>query len=270
MNETVVKTDDGTELWAAQGGEGPPVILCHGGPGLWDTLQDVAALLPGHSVYRWDQRGCGRSAPSDGPYTLTGAVADLEAVRHHFGLEQIVLLGHSWGAQLALAYALEHPGRVSRIVYVSGMGIDPVTSWHPQYAKAFRKALGKNLDRWAEATGRERAVLQWSVEFQSRGRAMELAEAMATPWYAINQASNKALNAENKRSWGRPALRNRCEVLKIPVLIVDGEKDIRARRVVDSLETALPDVRRITLRGAGHLPWAEDPEGFRSAVAGFL
>ncbi|WP_329115663.1 alpha/beta fold hydrolase [Streptomyces sp. NBC_01465] len=270
MNDTAVTTDDGAGLWAVQDGEGPPVILCHGGPGLWDTLDDVAQLLPGHTVFRWDQRGCGRSAPSAGPYTLAGAVADLDAVRRHFGLEQVVLLGHSWGAQLALAYALEHPDRVSRIVYVSGMGIDPVTSWHPQYSKAFRKALGKNLDRWQEATGRERAVLQWSVEFQDRSRAMDLAEQMATPWFPINQAANTALNTENKRSWGRPLLRNRCEVLKVPVLIVDGAKDIRARRVVDSLEEALPDVRRVTLRGAGHLPWTEDPDGFRTAVADFL
>ncbi|GAA1369100.1 hypothetical protein GCM10009612_56770 [Streptomyces beijiangensis] len=263
-------TGDGAELWTARTGEGPPVILCHGGPGLWDTLEDVAALLPGHTVYRWDQRGCGRSAPSGGPYTLAASVADLEAVRAHFGLERIALLGHSWGAQLALAYALEHPRRVSRIVYVSGMGIDAVTSWHPQYAKAFRQALGNDLERWQKAEGRERAVLQWSVEFQDRGRALELAERMATPWYGVNQASNEAHNTENKRSWGRPLLRNRCETLDIPFLIVDGAKDIRARRVVDSLEAALPDVRRVTLRRAGHLPWTEEPDGFRTAVADFL
>ncbi|MFE9887417.1 alpha/beta fold hydrolase [Streptomyces scopuliridis] len=46
-DETVL-TDDGVRLWATRtgGGAGEPVILCHGGPGLWDTLEEPAALLP--------------------------------------------------------------------------------------------------------------------------------------------------------------------------------------------------------------------------------
>ncbi|MGW7363642.1 alpha/beta fold hydrolase [Streptomyces sp. NPDC054841] len=57
-----------------------------------------------------------------------------------------------------------------------------------------------------------------------------------------------------------------CAALEVPVVIVDGELDIRPRRAVDSLERALPQVERVVLEGAGHQPWAEDPEGFRAAV----
>ncbi|WP_349362067.1 hypothetical protein [Streptomyces sp. H27-C3] len=57
-----VRAQDGVELWASAEGEGEPVLLCHGGPGTWDTLDDVAGLLAGRAaVHRWDQRGCGRS-----------------------------------------------------------------------------------------------------------------------------------------------------------------------------------------------------------------
>ncbi|WP_030753097.1 hypothetical protein [Streptomyces sp. NRRL F-5135] len=48
------------------------------------------------------------------------------------------------------------------------------------------------------------------------------------------------------------------------------ERDIRPRRAVDSLERVRHRVRRTMLAGAGHLPWTEDPEGFRSAVGAFL
>ncbi|MFE2637330.1 alpha/beta fold hydrolase [Streptomyces scopuliridis] len=65
-------------LWATRtgGGAGEPVILCHGGPGLWDTLEEPAALLPDTPAYRWDQRGSGRSQRS-GPYSIERSVADL-------------------------------------------------------------------------------------------------------------------------------------------------------------------------------------------------
>ncbi|MFE7414798.1 alpha/beta fold hydrolase [Streptomyces laurentii] len=99
----MIRTDDGVRLWARRTGSGPePLVLCHGGPGIWDTLGEVeAGLGDRYTAHRWDQRGCGRSEGRDGgptAYTLDRAVADLEAVRRGFGLERMVLLGHSWGA----------------------------------------------------------------------------------------------------------------------------------------------------------------------------
>ncbi|MEV4571822.1 alpha/beta hydrolase [Nonomuraea jabiensis] len=277
MDETIV-TDDGVRLWAVRSGEGRPVVFCHGGPGLWDTLEDVAGLLSGvAAVHRWDQRGCGRSQRL-GPYSTARTVADLDAVRRHFGLETMVLLGHSWGAQLALRYALDHPDRVRGLIYVSGTGIDPSDTWREEYRLRLRGAVSGDVERWAELESRERtaaedrefAVLQWSADFADRDRAMEHAERMATPWLGVNFECNAVLNAEGKRDWGTPALREACAALAVPVLIVDGAEDIRPRRAVDSLERALPDASRVSLPGAGHLPWVEDPEGFRAAVSAFV
>ncbi|MFJ1746904.1 alpha/beta fold hydrolase [Streptomyces sp. NPDC088116] len=278
--ETVL-TDDGIRLWAARTavGAGEPVIFCHGGPGLWDTLEEPAALLPGGQVFRWDQRGCGRSQRS-GPYRTERSVADLDAVRHHFGVERMALLGHSWGARLALSYALAHPGRVSRLIYVSGTGIDADSTWHPAYKDAFLRQLGGHCERWEElrarggdrrqAEDRELAVLQWSVDFADRDRALEYAQAMATPWFGVNHECNATIGAELRRSPAADGLHDRCAALRVPVLIVDGERDIRPRWAVDSLERALPDVTRTTLPGAGHMPWTENPEGFRAATRAFL
>ncbi|MDX3851570.1 alpha/beta hydrolase [Streptomyces sp. AK02-01A] len=286
MDETLpagetVRTDDGVRLWAARAADGPdePVVLCHGGPGLWDTLEEVAALLGDRPVFRWDQRGCGRSQRS-GPYSTGRSVADLDAVRRHFGLDRMALLGHSWGAQLALSYALAGPGRVSALIYVSGTGIDDESAWHPPYREALRRRLGEHRRRWeelrdrrgglSEAEDRELAILQWSVDFTDHEHALEHAEAMATPWFGVNHECNATINAETRRSLAVGGMRVRCAALDIPVLIVDGEADIRPRRAVDSLESALPDVTRTTLAGAGHLPWTEDPAGFGAAARAFL
>lgn len=278
--EETVKADDGVRLWAARSGAGEPLVLCHGGPGLWDMFGDLAEPLTERAtVVRWDQRGCGRSQRCDGPWTSERFVADLDAVRAQFGFGRIALLGHSWGAQLALSYALAHPERVSVLVCVSGTGIGPDADWHPAFRENFLARLGERperLARWrylmnrqpvADEEARERAVLQWSVEFEDRERALEHAGRMADPWFGINTECNKALNEERKRTWGTPELYAACRALPVPVLIVDGARDIRPRSAVDSLERALPDVRRVILPSAGHMPWTEDPEGFREAVA---
>jgi len=271
-----VAADDGVRLWAVRSGRGTPgttpLVLCHGGPGLWDMSEDVAGMFNDRTtVVRWDQRGGGRSEPCAGPWTTERFVADLDAVRRHFAPARTVLLGHSWGASLALSYALAHPDRVAALIYVSGTGIGPHTDWHGVYGANLLARLGEDpqrLARWRELPGdsRERAVLQWSAEFVDRERAVAHAERMADPWFAINTPCNKALNAEAGQTAGSPALYAACQALDLPVLIVDGERDIRPRSAVDSLERALPRVRRVTLAGAGHLPWVEDPHGFREAV----
>lgn len=293
MREIPVTAGDGVTLWAARQGTGPlPVVFCHGGPGLWDTLGDMAELLTETAtatVHRWDQRGCGRSQRAGAePHTMARYVADLDAVRASFGLDRVLLLGHSWGARLALEYALGHPERVAGLVYVSGTGIDAPGTWHPAYESGFRAGLGEHLPRWSElrelresrdshgrltaAEEREMCVLQWSADFAfaDRRRAIAAAERMATPFLGVNIEANAALNAEERAVTGTPALRRRCARLAVPVLIVDGALDHRPRTAVDSLAAALPRARRVTLPAGGHMPWAEEPEAFRDAVAEFL
>ncbi|MHA5051829.1 alpha/beta fold hydrolase [Streptomyces sp. SD15] len=276
-----VTADDGVRLWASRSGRGAPLVLCHGGPGLWDMFEDVAGLLADRAlVHRWDQRGCGRSQRCAGPWTSERFVADLDAVRRHFGLERMTLLGHSWGAQLALSYALAHPERVDALVYVSGTGIGPDSAWWGAFDENFRARLGERperLARWrelsdrrhlSEAEERESAVLRWSAEFVDGERDLEHAERMAEPWFGVNGDCSRGLNAERRRWWGTPELYAACQAVDVPVVVVDGARDLRPRSAVDSLEQALPRVRRVILPDAGHMPWVEDPEGFREAVMG--
>jgi proline iminopeptidase len=145
----------------------------------------LADVLSGHlHVIRWDQRGSGRSERR-GPYSVARSAADLDAVRAHFGPAKTVLLGHSWGATLALRYALDHPDRVSALVYVSGVGLG--WAWREPFQREVAARLAPHQSRIDElrASGEDRevAIVQWSAEF-SEGR--EYAEQMATPWFAIN------------------------------------------------------------------------------------
>jgi len=273
----MVVADDGCRLWTTRTGTGDPLVLCHGGPGFWDTFEDLTGLLAdAATVHRWDQRGCGRSERR-GPYTVARSLADLDAVLDHHELARTSLLGHSWGAELALRYTLANPDRVTRLVYVSGIGVDPEETWHDDYERNLRDRLGGHLDRWQELKGRPRRTeaeerefdLLWlSADFVDRDRSLELAERLTTPFLGVNRECARALNADRRRSSG--GLLGACANLAVPVLLVDGAHDVRPRWAVDSLERALPAVRRVVLEDAGHLPWVDEPAALRAAVAGFL
>ncbi|WP_372452174.1 alpha/beta fold hydrolase [Nocardia albiluteola] len=99
-------------------------------------------LAPG-GVRAWypEPRGVGRS--KGGPHDLERAVADLEEVRGAAGVQAWVLLGHSWGSDLAVRYALDHPDRIRSVVGVAGH------NWEP----AVHAALGESFVRWIHEPG---------------------------------------------------------------------------------------------------------------------
>src|SRR5437764_6899841 len=160
-----VRADDNCRLWTAETGRGEPLIMCHGGPGLWDMSGSLAArLAERRTVIRWDQRGGGRSERR-GPYSVARYVADLDVV---IGRQpRVALFGHSWGATLALRYALDHPDRVSALVYACGTGLG--WAWREPFERASSARLAPHRARIEElrARGEDRAaaVVQWSAEF---------------------------------------------------------------------------------------------------------
>lgn len=102
-----------------------PVIFLHGGPGVADMRGDAGYLRTlseaGFTVYLYDQLGAGHSARLQNPtgYTMSRAVADLDAFRRAMGLDRVDLLGYSWGSTLAAAYLAARPNHVANVVFAS-------------------------------------------------------------------------------------------------------------------------------------------------------
>lgn len=273
--EVRVVTSDGVALWTARQGSGPPLVLCHGGPGMWDYLAPVAGFVDDIvTVHRYDQRGSRRSE-GDGPYTIERFADDLDDIRAHFGYRQWIVGGHSWGAALALHYALAHPARVRALVYLSGTGIG--WDWHAEYHReaAGRRSSEEN-DRLAELKQRERTppeeherrVLAWHPDYADRERARELAAALDEP-VAINDEANAALARELKAR-AEPDLAAACSRLDVRVLIVHGAHDPRPSWAIESLAASLPRSRVELIEAAGHLLWVEAPEATRAVLRSFL
>lgn len=117
----VLDTGDGHHIYVEQCGnpKGVPVIVFHGGPGGGCSPAMRRYFDP--DVYRvilFDQRGCGRSRPHASVVNNTtwDLVADIEMIRTQLGIDQFIVFGGSWGATLALIYAISHPERVSYLV----------------------------------------------------------------------------------------------------------------------------------------------------------
>lgn len=133
-------TGDGHHLWVEVLGQGQPTVFLHGGPGGgFQSHQASLFDLTRQKVVFFDQRGAGRSSPRGGLHANTTAhlIADMEALRQHLGIDRWLVVGGSWGATLALAYAVTWPGRVSGLVLRAVfLGTPAELDW------AFRTGLG--------------------------------------------------------------------------------------------------------------------------------
>ena len=104
------------------GGGGIPLLVLHGGPGAGhDYLEPLEGLAPDRAVVVYDQLGCGQSDQPDARslWRMERFVAEVGTVWRALGLEQIHLLGQSWGGWLAIECMLTHPPGVVRVVLAS-------------------------------------------------------------------------------------------------------------------------------------------------------
>jgi len=280
MSDTaVVRLRDGTELWTAVSGTGPPVVCLHGGPGLWDYLAPLAALLDEEfTIVRFDQRGCGRSTGHRGPFTIEQAVEDLDQVRAAHGFSRWAVAGHSWGAELALRYAARYPDRTAAVAYIAGVGAG--NGYRDAHVAELHRRLGPDRERWAAlsampagartpAEEREMCLLQWRTVFSpgpdAAGHALALWETRP-PGAVINMAANQELWHDRETE----DLRQAAARVTCPVTMIFGHDDPRPWAASDSLLAALPAASRTVLSDAGHAPWAERPADTRRLMAGAL
>jgi proline iminopeptidase len=277
--EERIRLSDGAQIWTSSAGDGPGIAFLHGGPGLSSNLFAVSAWLEDlGACHHYDQRGSGRSSKVP-PYDVATFVADLDELRAGWGHERVILVGHSWGAMLALFSALEHPERVAAIVGIGFPGIDgawvrvarrwPVERLSPEERERFASLKGRGgLD---EAEGAELARLYWTMEVASRS---DVPDWEREPMYRFPMAGDVA--SAVRRDVGR-LIEERpgppptwFRELNVPALFVHGAADFRRGDGARAVAGAMPNGRYVELDGAGHCPWIERPDELRSLIRGFF
>jgi proline iminopeptidase len=122
---------DGVALHIGVTGQGPDVLVLSGGPGCVQYLERDEISPAGHRAWYPEPRGVGRSG--GGPHGMERAIADLEGIREAVGVGSWMVMGHSWGGDLAVRYAIEHPQAVTAVVSVAGRGPQRDRTWSDAY-----------------------------------------------------------------------------------------------------------------------------------------
>lgn len=274
VETTTERAVRGVTLFERRIGDGPPVVVLHGGPGAHHDylLPGFDRLATGRSLIYYDQRGGGRSAvPRDVPVGWREQVADLEALRQLWGLEQLALVGYSWGGLLALLYALEHPDRVSHLALVS-----PAPCWRAARAEfesrfaarsaapriaAMRAELAASglKDRDPEAYRRRLFELSVAGYFHDPGKVGDL-----TPFRVTGRTQQDVWE-----SLGDFDLRPRLGSLRVPAIVLHGDDDPIPAESAETLARGLGAPFHL-LPDCGHVPQVEAVEHFTELLDGFL
>lgn len=258
------------QLWTTVSGSGPAMVLSHGGPGSFDTLAPVAEMVNDLvTVYRYDQRACGRSKGTP-PFSVDRLVDDLEKLRCQWQCDKLIVGGHSWGANLALAYCLKYPEKAKALVYISGPGI--IWDWQEQFTKNQNNRLSveqqKRLSELKKTNKcNELLHLLFTADCAETATAEKLEE-FGFFQYPMNWELNKIVN--NDWITQSKNIETAVKSLTIPTLIIHGDGDPRPLSIATKMNQLLNDSKLITLPNVGHFPWLEKPQLLRSSLREFL
>ena len=258
-----VTSADGTAITFERTGSGPPLVLVHGGGdvrGFWD-LSGVRAAFADHcTVYATDRRGRGESGDAEG-YELEREAEDVVAVVDSIG-DPVVLLGHSYGALVALEAALRTDNLRKLVVNEPPV---PVGDHELDVEEAVVE-IQRLLD-----TGENEQALVLMLQEVAQLTPDELDAARSAPiWPDMVDAAHtlpRELRANAEYEFD-PA---RFTDVSAPTLVLSGtESPPFFKDAAEAVADALPDSRRVTFDGHSHEPMNTAPDRFVDEVLAFV
>ena len=233
---------NGINLYYATIGQGPTVLLLHGGLANSDYWgHQVAALAPHHTVILLDSRGHGRSTRDARPYGYDLMADDVVALLDTLHIAKADIVGWSDGAILGLDLAMRHPDRVGRIFAFAAntltSGVQDGVEKNPTFARYIARA------------GREYARLS------------------ATPKDYNAFVAQISRMWETEPNWTDAQLKS----IRAPVLVVDGDHDEAIRRAhTEYIAATVPGAALVILPNTSHFAFLQDPARFNAAMLHFL
>lgn len=271
--EGYIDAAEGVRLFYRIVGEAPDtVIVIHGGPGfsMEYFADDLEPLAQQHTLVFYDQRGAGRSSLVSDSILLDAErfAEDLEAVRRHFGLQHLTLLGHSWGAGVVALYLDRYPEHVGRLLIVGGIPLR-----QGDLSQAFEDLLVSRESSERLRLQERREV--WRANPGDAEACRAFYEVWFLPFYGDISAADRSKGdfcagpaeaLENKvrsvdrftmASLGEWDWRPAVEAVTAPALIIHGTLDVLPVEGARQWAAGLPDARLLLLEGIGHFPYLE-------------
>ncbi|MDT8977368.1 alpha/beta hydrolase [Paenibacillus sp. chi10] len=259
---------NGFNLWYKETGNpnGEPIIVIHGGPGLSSYyFHDYLDFLKQkNKVIFYDQPGTGNSESKSDlqNYSFQHLTDDLDVIVNDYAKKKpVTLLGHSFGAIVALQYALDHPGNVDQLILVSTPFIQ--STMQPEMLLKLYRTLPPIND--PEATNQwyhQRLTEYYNTTFYhpGGGEKLDLGPASYAPMMSIFKTMQNF------------SLKDRLPGFDKKTLIIYGEADKDVISIKDQLilHQDLPNSTLIKFENSGHWSFIEEPEKFRKTIMDFL
>lgn len=262
-----------------------PLLVLHGGPGMphfyLESLEPLAAERP---VIFYDQLGCGNSITTEKEthslWTLERFVGEIQIVLDALGIEKVHILGHSWGAMLAVEYfaSKANPDGVMSLI-LSGPFLS-TPKWNAD-AKMLLKTLPEDIQKIVEE-----AEINGDYENTKYEKAMKVFYenffCRMDPWPASLLKSFEAIGLEvHNDIWGPSKLKSigklrdyesigKLESVTSPVLIITGEFDETPPETAEYYRSLVSGADLYIVKDASHCHHLEKPEEFNSVVSQFI
>ena len=267
--------------WYRVTGDGgrTPLVCLHGGPGsTHNYFRPLERLADERPVVLYDQLGCGRSDRPETAWSLELFTEELEHLRAHLGLDEIHLLGTSWGGMLAQEHVLAGANGIVSLVLSSTLA--NLALWNDEQLK-LRAELPSDviavLDRHEEAgtyddPEYERAMEAYFDRHFYRGprprpELERMAAGKATDVYRAMQGPNEWTTTGVLEGWDTRA---RLHEIDVPTLVVRGRYDMCTDPIAAELVDGIRGAREVVLEHSSHTPVLEETERYLEVVTAFL
>ena len=282
MQQGNLEVEPGIRIhYAVRGSDGPTLVVPNGS---W-VAGPLRPLARGHRIVSYDLRGRGLSSSVEDRSRLGVAfdVADLEALLRHLALDRPVVIAHSYCSAVALLHALDHPQAVSGLVLVGAFAARRLP-WHdselPSLGEMIRPPgstrLGALRAGKVHRTDPRTYAREWMRHYLLPQQVARIENVDLVPLDACdlpNEFPEKWIPDWLERiypSLGDWDWRPRLPEVDVPVLLVWGETDRGPPEAEQEWLSELPRGEMLTVPGAGHWPFCENPDVFFPAVERFL
>ena len=275
----LVRIDD-TSLFVVERGTGYPVIVLHGGPGL-DHHEFADYLDPLTDEFRLllvDQRANGRSErPPESTWTLERMAQDVIMLARAIGLDRYAVLGHSFGAFVALQNAVDYPGMAAQTVVSSGIP-----------SMKYLETLEGNLNTFEPVELREQVIASWARE-PTVSTEEESAQLMADqfPFHFADPLDPRiadylertkdtvyapdVLRLFSANGYGGIEVEDRLAEIPQPVLVTTGRHDRTCTvAAAEAIAHGVPNAELRIFEQSGHMTFVEEQDLYNAVVRSFL
>jgi 3-oxoadipate enol-lactonase len=266
MGESGFVDVEGGRIYYEADGDGPPVLLIHGGLGtlrMWD--EQVPGFAERHRVIRYDTRGFGRTETDDVEFANRD---DAIAVLDHLGVGSTAVVGQSRGAMIALDLALDSADRVDALVSVAG----GIGGYEPELADGTSQPPWDELERlWEKKQWQPLAELETQVWVDGWGQPQDRVDpAVRRQVHDWILAGYEAGNTEGRPVPMAPPAIERLDELNVPTLVLIGTADEPGAVAAGRKLGAAPGAQLVEFENVAHMIQLEKPDLFAKVVLEFL